>query len=205
MLREPIFLGDHPALDWLNSGLTPRGESIEFLGDGNAYLDWLVGAGLLDASEASEARARFEGDALDQVAAQARVLREWFRAILHTWHGRGTAVLSAGELRHLNDLLAADCRYLEGVASVECLQLRQRRRLERPTQLLCPLAQAVLDLATGCRRDLIRRCANPQCCLWFLDRSKAHARLFCSPAVCGNRAKVAAYRARRRLQGDGNV
>ena len=44
---------------------------------------------------------------------------------------------------------------------------------------------------------LIRGCEGPVCTLLFLDRTKAHGRRWCSMAVCGNRAKAAAHRARR--------
>ena len=45
---------------------------------------------------------------------------------------------------------------------------------------------------------LIKRCAGTDCSLWFVDRTKAHGRMFCSAAACGNRAKVAAFRQRQR-------
>jgi predicted RNA-binding Zn ribbon-like protein len=48
---------------------------------------------------------------------------------------------------------------------------------------------------------LVKRCAGPGCILWFVDRTKAHRRVFCSATVCGNRAKVAAFRERQRGTG----
>ena len=42
------------------------------------------------------------------------------------------------------------------------------------------------------------RRAGGDCSLWFLDRTKAHTRLLCSAAACGNRAKVSAFRKRQR-------
>jgi predicted RNA-binding Zn ribbon-like protein len=44
---------------------------------------------------------------------------------------------------------------------------------------------------------LIRECEGSVCSLLFLDRTKAHGRRWCSMALCGNRAKAAAHRARR--------
>jgi predicted RNA-binding Zn ribbon-like protein len=40
--------------------------------------------------------------------------------------------------------------------------------------------------------------AGAGCTLWFVDRTKAHRRIFCSATTCGNRAKVAAFRQRQR-------
>lgn len=38
--------------------------------------------------------------------------------------------------------------------------------------------------------DRIRRCANPDCVLWFLDVSRPGTRRWCSMAGCGNREKA---------------
>jgi predicted RNA-binding Zn ribbon-like protein len=46
--------------------------------------------------------------------------------------------------------------------------------------------------------SLLKSCSGSGCTLWFLDRTKAHRRLFCSATACGNRAKVAAFRQRQR-------
>jgi predicted RNA-binding Zn ribbon-like protein len=60
-----------------------------------------------------------------------------------------------------------------------------------------PIAEAAADLI--CNQDfrLIRSCGGSACTLVFLDRTKAHTRRWCRMAVCGNRAKAAAHRARR--------
>ena len=39
----------------------------------------------------------------------------------------------------------------------------------------------------------LRPCANDECRLFLIDRSKANAARWCSMAVCGNRMKVAAH------------
>jgi predicted RNA-binding Zn ribbon-like protein len=44
----------------------------------------------------------------------------------------------------------------------------------------------------------VKRCEGAECTLWFVDRTKAHRRRFCSATACGNRDKVAAFRARQR-------
>ena len=46
--------------------------------------------------------------------------------------------------------------------------------------------------------DRLRVCEGDRCRDVFVDASRNRSRRFCSPAVCGNRASVAAYRARRR-------
>ena len=56
---KPLFLGSHPAMDFLNTRPTPRGAPIELIGDGTSYAAWLEGAQLLHATTASKLRRRF--------------------------------------------------------------------------------------------------------------------------------------------------
>jgi predicted RNA-binding Zn ribbon-like protein len=78
------------------------------------------------------------------------------------------------------------------------LRWQATRHWRSPKALLVPIAEAMGDLV--CQKDftLVRRCEGPTCTLWFLDVSKGDARRWCSMAVCGNRAKATAHRARAR-------
>ena len=67
-----------------------------------------------------------------------------------------------------------------------------------PEGVLAPLAEAAADLLANADFDLVRHCEGVDCVLWFYDRTKAHRRRWCSMQVCGNRNKVAGFRARRR-------
>jgi len=75
-----------------------------------------------------------------------------------------------------------------------------RHAWRAPAELLVPIASAMADLLSQGETQLVRRCENPVCTLWFYDRTKGHRRRWCSQAVCGNRAKVAAFRVRKRLE-----
>ena len=44
----------------------------------------------------------------------------------------------------------------------------------------------------------IRRCADPNCVLWFLDTSRSGTRRWCSMTGCGNRAKAKRHYSRSR-------
>ena len=61
---------------------------------------------------------------------------------------------------------------------------------------LAPVAEAVADLLADGDFDLVRHCEGNACVLWFYDRTKGHRRRWCTSTGCGNRAKVAAFRAR---------
>jgi len=61
---------------------------------------------------------------------------------------------------------------------------------------LAPVAEAVADLLADGDFNLVRHCEGNSCVMWFYDRTKGHRRRWCTSTGCGNRAKVAAFRAR---------
>lgn len=194
-----IAVGDHPALDLLNSTARPGTETVELLGGGDAYLTWLEHAGLISGAERRAAQARFAPDELAAVATAAVDLREWFRAVLGGLHA--TAPRDGAGLEpafaQLDGLLEAGrrrpvVRRADGTAEVG-----EEWRWETPAGLLAPPAVAIADLLVNGRHDLVRRCQGAGCTLWFYDRTKAHRRRWCSMALCGNRTKARAHRARR--------
>ena len=194
---EPLLLGGHPAVDFLNTAFVPQSQAIETLGDGRAYLDWFVSAGLLSESEAARVRRRFGAHALDDAAAEARKVREWARSWLARWRAAPHADYGE-ELGALNKLLGREARRLQVVKSEKRLRLVDQLRIDSADTLLGLVAAQIAALITKEDPALVKTCAGPGCTLWFLDRTKAHRRLFCSAATCGNRAKVAAFRRRRR-------
>jgi predicted RNA-binding Zn ribbon-like protein len=194
---QPLFLAGHPAIDFLNTSLAPNGERIETLGDGRAFLRWLVAAGLLDAADSPRLRRKLGGKATDAAAAEARKLREWARAWIERWR-KAPRRDYAKEFARLNELLEKTPYTRELATSGRHAALRERARNGTPQALLGLIATELAKLVTEEDPSLIKSCAGAGCTLWFLDRTKAHRRLFCSTSVCGNRAKVAAYRERQR-------
>lgn len=192
---KPLFLGGHPAMDFLNTLFGPDGQQAETIGSGRAFLDWLVGAGLLDATVGARLPRRFGEEALDGAAAETRAFREWARSWLIRWRAAPRRDYSS-ELAALNKVLAREACHREVVAAGKGLRVTTRPRLEQANALIALVAGPIAALVTEEQAALVRSCGGADCSLWFLDRSKSHRRLFCSAAVCGNRAKVAAFRAR---------
>ena len=84
----PNFIAGDPALDFLNS-IVKSGETVvELLANGERFLAWLVQAQLLEPARAAAIRANSRPGELDEVAAQARALREWFRTFVIAHMGR---------------------------------------------------------------------------------------------------------------------
>lgn len=198
MSDKAFFIGNHLALDFLNTIAAPRGESIESISDGIAFVTWLTDAGLLDPSEAQELLDRFGRPALDRAASEARELRAWFRQVITKLIGTHARRQASQKIAKLNQILAMDCSYRQLEEFDRHLVLRERREYTQVRQLLVPVAQSIAELVVDDSQSLIKRCANPNCTLWFYDLTKAHRRRFCSASVCGNRAKVAAFRERQR-------
>lgn len=183
-------------MDFLNTTLTPRGRREELIGDGQAFVAWLVDAGLLDASIASKLRHRFGASALDGVAAKARKVREWSRDWILRWRDAPDSSYEP-EINHLNNLLKQANTCFKVVITKGHLQMARHCRMDSADELIALVAEQIALLITSERPSLVKCCAGLECTLWFLDRTKAHRRLFCSADVCGNRAKVAAFRKRR--------
>jgi predicted RNA-binding Zn ribbon-like protein len=191
------FLAGHAAIDFLNSAYAPGGELVETIGDGRALLDWMVAARMLKEEESATLARRFGRQALDAAAAEARAVREWARTWLAAWRAHPARDYS-DEIAVLNKLLARETRGRELIASKRRLQLLERTRFPDADALLAPIAVAIARLVTQEDPTLVKACAGADCTLWFLDRTKAHRRMFCSATACGNRAKVAAFRRRQR-------
>ena len=64
--------------------------------------------------------------------------------------------------------------------------------------VLALLARDCLDLFDSLDRAALRWCADPTCTRPFIDRSRGQRRRWCGMTGCGDRAKAAAYRRRRR-------
>ena len=199
-----IFVADAPGLDFLNSIATPVDEEVDWIGDGEGLLSWLEQAGMVPPAALAALRAQSTPAELDAVAQQARALREWFRGFVRTRKGRPLAAVDVGELAPLNELLARDDRYEEIVADVTAgvsrFELRAQRRWKSAESLLLPIAEALARLV--CDEDFtqVKACEGPRCTLLFADHTRGHARRWCSMAICGNRAKVAAHRKRLKEQ-----
>lgn len=62
------------------------------------------------------------------------------------------------------------------------------------------IARDAIDVVTNTRATSLRACEAADCGMPYLDLSQGHTRRWCSMKECGNRAKVAAHRARRKKE-----
>ena len=208
--RPPaMFIAGDPSLDFLNSIGTPVDTVVEWVGNGDDLLVWLEEAGLVPPEVAATIRANCFPGKLDAVAAQARALREWFRAFVLKHRRHSLSPKAVGELEPLNRILERDDAYgaivprpadPSDASTTSGLEWRTLRRWRTPDSLLLPIAQAMANFITSEDFSRVKSCEKSPCTLFFLDKTRGQARRWCSMTLCGNRAKQALYRARMKQQ-----
>jgi predicted RNA-binding Zn ribbon-like protein len=195
-----LFVGNHLALDFLNTRPVLDGKATELLPDFPSLLRWFQTAGLLSPRDAAALKRHWGESAEAQRMVEAlRRLRKRLRREVLAWEDGGTAQYAT--IDELNRLMAAHpmrsrLKRRNGKEVLTELYFKPKR----PEDLFAPLAHAAAMLFANANRDRVRKC--DQCVLHFVDTSKKGTRRWCSMQLCGNRLKVAAYAARRRSARD---
>ena len=195
-----IFIADSAALNFLNSIATPVDAEIDWIGDGEGLLAWLEQAHLVPADALDALRKQAKPGEIDRIAAQARRLREWFRAFVREGRGRSLKAAELADLEPLNRLLSRDEGFGQLVARKNgkstALEFRRARRWRSPESLLLPIAEAMARLLAEEDLSDVKTCEGAACTLIFADRTRGRSRRWCSMSICGNRAKQIAHRHR---------
>jgi predicted RNA-binding Zn ribbon-like protein len=184
------FLGGAAWIDLLNSTLSPDGGAtkLDFLAEPTAFARWIANAEFAEpldlAAEAVKASKLREAlrPAFDRLASGLPLLPETLDIV--------NAALSA----------APFVRVLAPRGMGYDLEEAPRG----PSNSV--VATIALDFArfvTQFDPERLKHCDNPACTMVFHDRGKNNRRRWCSSAVCGNRDKVANYRARKKAAGQG--
>ncbi|GAB7525011.1 ABATE domain-containing protein [Paraburkholderia sp. 2C] len=188
-----LALSDHTVLDFLNTSASDDTRSYEYFASDRHVVEWMQANRLVSTTKLPPFA---EGTLVDA----ARSLREAIRkALFERKAGAKVGVES------LNAFLTQG-HYRLNLVRQPNGQVRLMHEYDHstPEQFLAQIANAAAELLAAGNFTLIRKCESDACSLWFYDRTKAHRRRWCSMARCGNRRKVAAYRARRKGH-DGGV
>ena len=190
-----LFVGNHLALDFLNTRLVLAGSPKELLPDVGALIRWLVASGLLTRPK-GKALAKKWKDSPEAAVLLRELLkfRERLRAVVVRQEA-GFSVSNAF-IAELNSLLKQHPGVIALQREGERLGLETAFELEKPDDVWAPIAIAVAELLSGVSPGRLRKCEA--CIVHFLDTSKKGSRRWCSMNICGNRIKVAAYQRRKR-------
>lgn len=186
----PSVLTTEPlALDLVNTRMHLAGSWVDLLDsrqDRDAWLHALaprldVGAeGLCTAGTAS---------LTDEAATALKAVRRHATAAVEpARHGRKPP---AGALAGLNDALRAAPATAQARWDGTAVTAETHRSGSRAARLAAVFAEATVQLLTEPDIRNVRRCDAPACVMLFLPRNPR--RRWCTPSICGNRARVARY------------
>ncbi len=179
------FLGGAVWIDFLNSTLSPDGGAtrLDFLAEPTAFERWLANAqieqprdGAREAAAASKLRSALRR-AFDQLGAGKPLSPEMLD------------VVNAG---------LAEAHFVRRLTLREEGYALEEMSIGASSSVVAAIAVDFARFVTDYEARRLKHCANPACTMVFYDRGKNNHRRWCSSAVCGNRDKVANYRARRR-------
>ena len=194
-----IFIADSRGLDFLNSVATPVDVEVDWISDGEGFLDWLAQAKYVTTDVLDDMKSRARPGELDRVAREARELREWCRGFVRKHMGKQLKASGLRELDPLNQLLARDKRFSQIHRHQDGdppLELHVTRHWRSADSLLLPVGEALANFICEENFSDIKACEGTSCTLMFADHTRRRARRWCSMAICGNRAKQAAHRER---------
>ena len=177
------------------------------LDDFGNFLDWLRLGGALDAERAAGIlrRAEQQPAGAGAVLADARRVRAALRALAERGGGHGRELSVTAE-RARRDAVAEINRVLGRSAGARRIDARSDGAFVRNfapvgdafAGLMIPVADSAADALVQGEIDRVRRCAGPRCGRVFYDATRNGRRRWCDMATCGNRAKAARHRAKRR-------
>ncbi|MEM7352114.1 MAG: ABATE domain-containing protein [Acidobacteriota bacterium] len=188
-----LYLGNHPAIDFVNTVIRRDDDLVDLLPEPPAFERWVAAAGL--------GSPPLNIDAQD--FAEAKRLRKALRQLFVTWR-RGEAP-DASALDSLNRVLL--WRRRAPTLTVQDGELRwmDEEHQISPRDVLLGLAEQAAQLLTRDDRQRLKACGNDDCVLLFWDTSRNLSRRWCSMATCGNRSKVSRHYRRHRGSGSESV
>ena len=191
-----LFVGNHAALDFLNTRPVLSGEQpTELLPNFAAVLRWFRAASLIGPGEASELLRQWgETDRARRTLDSLHQLREKLRREILKYEAGGD--VQRANVEEINRLMADHPMRTRLIATEDGFKTEAYYDADEPEDLLGAVAHSIAALFADLDRTKVRKCSK--CVLHFYDTSKKGMRRWCSMQICGNRAKVAAYAARHR-------
>jgi predicted RNA-binding Zn ribbon-like protein len=190
-----LFVANDPSLDLVNTEVILAGVRTDLFQSFADLTQWFEEGNLAPAAEMRRlAKVWTDTPEANETLQATRALRSVVR-------NAAERVARIGRVPStLADVLGNELREprlaTEVVPSHGRLKTKPLWILEKPSDLLAPVAHSAAAFFAAADYSAIRKCEDPQCILFFYDTSKNHSRRWCSMDLCGNRAKVAAFRER---------
>ena len=191
-----MLVADNPAIDFANTIVDPGGEPAGAIRSWHDLIAFLEIAAAMPRDQSARYREWAKRNPRDCSAtfALALKLRDDLRAILQAL---ATGRRVSGEwIEAMNRVLADQAGWKKVVSIKGKWDLTRIAQKESSSAVLLGIAESAAEIVAEGPAAHIRKCASPDCLLYFQDR--AHRRRWCSMAICGNRAKVAAHARRQK-------
>jgi len=187
MTSRSVLIAGRLALDFANTAPSARDLSWD------VFVAFLLDAKLVTLERAARLRPLLlsEPQAVDAILLKILRLRESFRAVFSSIVERRP--FPRHWVEPMNEILRVTEGHDELVPREDGWRLQFIAREEGLEWLLAAIARSAAELLVEGSEAPIRRCANPDCRLFFYDDSRTHRRRWCSMATCGNRHKVASF------------
>lgn len=191
------LIGNLPWLDLVNTEAMSEGEPVDLLAGFGDLVAWLHDAGLMTESAARTTLERLDGKSDGAgVFRQAVSLRSQLRRMAERLtEGKSP---TDDQVDAINRILAARPTHQRLVRKAKGFTVSLIPEGDSALQLLAPVAESAAWLLEQGNLELLRRCENPNCVLYFYDTTRNGGRRWCSMSGCGGRAKAAAYYERQR-------
>lgn len=185
----PVLYSEPPALDLVNTRIVLSGEWVDLLDDRAARTEWLTHeVGRLDV-RAQDAE-RFTTDAAEALKALRGPVSEAVEAARHERRPPKRSLAA------LNDAARGAPATRQARWEDGAVLAGSRREGPQEVRLAASFAEAAVELITGPDITKVRLCEAPACVVRFLARNAR--RRWCTPDICGNRARVARYYVRHK-------
>jgi predicted RNA-binding Zn ribbon-like protein len=189
-------------LAFVNTLETERGRWVDRLSSIDVALHWLRDHELLheDALRDRLASAHADRAAGDRDLARLARTRAAMRELTDATVERRPP--DSRQLDRINRALRTPYTYVL-VPAADGVSLDHRHEGDPLEGAMARLVESIAREVSQGRPDRLRVCANDECRWVFLDTSRSGRRKWCDMSTCGNRAKVARHRERRKQGRDG--
>ena len=189
-----LFVGNHLALDLVNTRLVNEEGPVELLPDTASLRRWCNAVGLLKGAEKDQFAQTWDNSpAVQRFLEEILIFREKLRSTILRLEA-GKSPVSAF-LQELNARLLAYPHLYVLVSSRSGTRRQTYLNAAHPSDLWRELAGSAAHLITDVPVNRLRKCEG--CVVNFYDISKKGSRRWCSMHLCGNREKVSTYRRKR--------
>jgi predicted RNA-binding Zn ribbon-like protein len=190
-------VGLQVGLDFVNTSELERGRPTDHLTDLPTALEWLRAHLLLHQTAVTAALERAEADPAfgDRILGRIRRVRDAMRDLVEAQAERRPP--SRDHLAEINRSLRTHYVYVL-VPAPDGVSMDHRHEGDPVEGALGRLVESLAREVSQGHVDRLRVCANEACQWVYFDTSRTGRRRWCDMATCGNRAKAARHRERRR-------